>query len=196
MPGRESRRRALSRVLLRGGVVGAGRGPGGGFGPEPVDGAEDGPGEIVDGGDVERGDKRPADDGVERGGAEFVEESHGAVPEKLVHPGQAKADPGGARNRLAEMYAGKDGGHLRGPEHLIKELDNGLVEPEEEGDEEAEEGGGADDREERTAAADGEGEGDFLRGDALRKLGDDWITKAALPESAGGAGGGGRRCCG
>ena len=135
-------------------------------------------------------------DGVERGGTEFVEEFHGAVPEKLVHPGQAKADPGGARDDLANMHASKDGRDLDGPEHLIKELDNGLVEPEQEGDEEAEERGRADDRKERTAAADGEGEGDFLRGDALRELGDDRIAKAALPERAGGAGGGGRRCCG
>ena len=83
-------------------------------------------------------------DGVECGGTEFVEEFHGAVPEKLVHPGQAKADPGGARDDLANMHASKDGRDLDGPEHLIKELDYGLVEPEQEGDEEAEEGGRAD----------------------------------------------------
>ena len=42
------------------------------------------------------------------------------------------------------MHASKDGRDLDGPEHLIKELDYGLVEPEQEGDEEAEEGGRAD----------------------------------------------------
>ena len=148
-------------------------------------------GDEVDRADKQRREQAPGDDGVEGGGAELVEELARVVPEEFAHADDVEGDPGGAEECLPEADTGVHHGDMRGPEELVDEVDEWLVELEEDGGGDAEGGGGAEDGKEGAGAADGEGEGDFARGNALGELREDRVEDAALPERAGKRRGGG-----
>lgn len=170
------RRPAFGRSFLWGGLVGARF--------EAGNAAGDGEGGEVDDGDERRGEEAPGDGGVEGGGAEFVEEEGGLVPEQLAHAGEVEGEMRGGEEVFAGADAGEHDGDVDGPAGLVEELDDGLVEFQGDGGDGAEEGGEAEDGEEGAGHADGEGEGDFFGGDALGELGDDGVAEAALPEAA------------
>ncbi len=96
-----------------------------------------------------------------------------------------------AKDGLAQPDAAEDRRKMRGPERLVDELDDGLVQSQAPRDDEAQQGRGAENGKQGERTADGDGERDFLRRDALGELGDDRVAQAPLPEIARGAGRGG-----
>ena len=144
--------------------------------------AEDGAQREIKGGDDERDAEEPGGGGMDPGQAEALEEGPRVVAKRGGERRNREGHGGGAPEEFAGADVAEDEHELQRAEQLVEGLQNRLVEPQGDARPEIHQPSETEKREQRAGGADGQGEGEPVRGDALRELGAHRGHEAALPE--------------